>query len=56
MASKQDIPALLAQKTVCSLDESAKERLLHMVGDVEEVVGVEHLIDALPKRLVARWR
>ena len=48
MASKQDIPALLASKDgYAELDDHAKERLLHMVGDVEEVVGVEHLIDAL---------
>ena len=48
MASKQDIPALLASKDgYAELDDHAKQRLLHMVGDVEEVVGVEHLIDAL---------
>ncbi|MEC8764612.1 MAG: hypothetical protein VXX40_05370, partial [Candidatus Thermoplasmatota archaeon] len=48
MATKQDIPALLASKDgYASLDESALERLHLMVGDVEEVVGVDHLIDAL---------
>lgn len=48
MASKQDIPALLASKDgFAELDDHAKQRLLHMVSDVEEVVGVEHLIDAL---------
>ena len=48
MASKQDIPALLASKDgFAELDNHAKQRLLHMVSDVEEVVGVEHLIDAL---------
>ena len=48
MASKQDIPALLASKDgFTELDDQAKQRLLHMVSDVEEVVGVEHLIDAL---------
>ena len=48
MASKQDIPALLASKDgFVELDDHAKQRLLHMVSDVEEVVGVEHLIDAL---------
>ena len=48
MATKQDIPALLESKDgYASLDESALERLHLMVGDVEEVVGVEHLIDAL---------
>ena len=48
MASKQDIPALLASKDgYAELDDHAKQRLLHMVGDVEEVVGVEHLIAAL---------
>ncbi len=48
MASKQDIPALLASKDgFAKLDNHAKQRLLHMVSDVEEVVGAEHLIDAL---------
>ena len=41
MASKQDIPALLASKDgYAELDDHAKQRLLHMVSDVEEVVGV----------------
>ncbi len=48
MASKQDITALLTTKDgYDDLEASAKERLGIMVGDVEEVVGVEHLIDAL---------
>ena len=48
MATKQDIPALLASiDGYASLDESALERLHLMVSDVEEVVGVDHLIDAL---------
>jgi tyrosyl-tRNA synthetase len=48
MASPQDIPALLASKDgYADLNEDAKHRLHTMVGDVEEVVGVEHLIDAL---------
>ena len=48
MASKQDIPALLASKDgFAKLDNHAKQRLLHMVSDVEEVVGAAHLIDAL---------
>lgn len=48
MAIKQDIAALLATKEgYDALEPSAKERLHTMVGDVEEVVGVEHLIDAL---------
>lgn len=45
---KQDIATLLATKDgYDALDPSTKERLHTMVGDVEEVVGVEHLIDAL---------
>ena len=48
MASPQDIPALLASKDgYADLNEDAKHILHTMVGDVEEVVGVEHLIDAL---------
>ena len=48
MATKQDIPALLASKEgYTDLKDDAKQRLLQMVGDVEEVVGVEHLINAL---------
>ena len=48
MASPQDIPALLVSKDgYADLNEDAKHRLHTMVGDVEEVVGVEHLIDAL---------
>tara|TARA_B100000683_G_scaffold186427_1_gene179577 strand:+ start:7304 stop:8449 length:1146 start_codon:yes stop_codon:yes gene_type:complete len=48
MASPQDIPALLASKDgYADLNEDAKHTLHTMVGDVEEVVGVEHLIDAL---------
>ena len=48
MAIKQDIAALLATKDgYDALEPSSKERLHTMVGDVEEVVGVEHLIDAL---------
>ena len=48
MATPQDIPALLASKDgYADLSDDAKHRLHTMVGDVEEVVGVEHLIDAL---------
>ena len=48
MASKQDIPALLSSKEgYDQLSEEARQRLLTMVGEVEEVVGVEHLIQAL---------
>ena len=48
MASPQDIPALLASKDgYADLSDDAKHRLHTMVGEVEEVVGVEHLIDAL---------
>tara|TARA_B100000900_G_scaffold373465_1_gene354021 strand:- start:107 stop:1252 length:1146 start_codon:yes stop_codon:yes gene_type:complete len=48
MAPKQDITALLATKNGYSdLENPAKHRLHAMVGEVEEVVGVEHLIDAL---------
>ena len=48
MANKQDIPALLASKDgYDALEATARERLHLMVESVEEVVGVEHLIDAL---------
>ena len=45
MSTKQDIPALLASNDgYASLDASTQERLNLMVGSVEEVVGVEHLM------------
>ena len=45
---KQDIAALLASEDGFeALDTAARTRLDLMVGSVEEVVGVEHLIDAL---------
>lgn len=48
MASTQDIPALLASNDgYAQLSEDARQRLNTMVGDVEEVVGVDHLIEAL---------
>lgn len=48
MTTKQDIPALLASKDgYGNLDAAARKRLDLMVGGVEEVVGVDHLIDAL---------
>ena len=48
MASPQDIPALLASKDgYADLSDEANHRLHTMVDSVEEVVGVEHLIDAL---------
>ena len=48
MASPQDIPALLASKDgYADLSNEANHRLHTMVDSVEEVVGVEHLIDAL---------
>ncbi|MEC8520317.1 MAG: tyrosine--tRNA ligase [Candidatus Thermoplasmatota archaeon] len=48
MASKQDIPALLSSKEgYDQLSDEARQRLHTMVGEVEEVVGVEHLIQAL---------
>ena len=48
MTTKQDIPALLASKDgYGTLDAAARKRLDLMVGGVEEVVGVDHLIDAL---------
>ena len=48
MASTQDISALLESKDgYAALSQEARERLHLMVGNVEEVVGVEHLIQAL---------
>ena len=48
MASPQDIPALLASKDgYADLSDEANHRLHTMVDSVEEVVGVEHLINAL---------
>ena len=48
MAPTQDIPTLLASKDgYAGLNEDGKHRLHTMVGEVEEVVGVEHLIEAL---------
>ena len=48
MTTKQDIPALLASKDgYGTLDAAARKRLDLMVGSAEEVVGVDHLIDAL---------
>ena len=48
MATTQDIAALLKSKDgYAALSQESQERLHLMVGDVEEVVGVEHLIQSL---------
>lgn len=48
MASTQDIPALLAKvEGYDDLSEPDHLRLMTMVGQVEEVVGAEHLVNVL---------
>jgi len=51
MSETQDIPALLAgTEGFSELSSSDQERIVSMVGDVEEVVGVQHLVEALAKK------
>ena len=48
MATNQDIPALLAEtEGFVELSQADQERVLTMVGSVEEVVGVGHLVQAI---------
>lgn len=48
MADTQDLETMLAShESYATLPEEARERLHTMVGHVEEVVGVEHLIGVL---------
>ena len=48
MATDGPLPSLLGDpEAVAGMDPAARNRLVTMVGSVEEVVGVDHLIDVL---------
>ena len=51
MSETQDIPALLAgTEGFSELSSSDQERIVSMVGGVQEVVGVQHLVEALANK------
>ena len=57
MSETQDIPALLAgTEGFSELSSSDQERIVSMVGGVEEVVGVQHLVEAPRQQTNARRR
>ena len=51
MSGTQDIPAVLAgTEGFSELSSSDQARIVSMVGGVEEVVGVQHLVEALANK------